>query len=312
MQIASPTSAFDFKTIRLDKFGRTLQKQTGKAQSFKEPLPNGSFIEMVMVPKTVGRVGSPVTEEGRMPDEEEPYQVTLGTFYISKYPITQSQWKAVASLSQISQSLNPAPSAFSGANRPVEQISWLEAVEFCARLSLMEDKIYRLPTEVEWEYACRYGVESPFCFGESLTTDIANCRIEEADRASNDRCTTDVDRSPYANSIGLYDLHGNVWEWCLKSLADDEVEDLHYQQPARGGSWREKPLACRSALSFMFASETKESSVGFRIVHSELKHSTNSDSSSTFTQEMLSHNKVGRDLIVYGDVIQFVNREKSE
>lgn len=245
-----------------------------------------------------------------MPDENEPDQVTFNTFYMSKYPITQSQWKAVASLPQISQSLNPAPSAFSGFSRPVEQISWFEAVEFCDRLSSIAGKTYRLPTEVEWEYACRYGVEGPFCFGEALTADVANCRIENLDRASCDECTTEVDRSLYANSIGLYDLHGNVWEWCLKASADDEVEDLHYQQPARGGSWREKPLACRSALSFMFASETKDSSVGFRIVQSVLKHST--DSASAITQEMLSHNKIGHDLIIHGDVIQVINQGKSE
>ncbi|MFM6369487.1 MAG: formylglycine-generating enzyme family protein, partial [Dolichospermum sp.] len=101
-------------------------------------------------------------------------QVTIKPFCFGKYPITQAQWQAVAALPQVNQELKPNPSRFKGANRPVEQVSWHDAVEFCARLSNYTKRPYRLPSEAEWEYACRAGTTTPFHFGDTITTELAN------------------------------------------------------------------------------------------------------------------------------------------
>ncbi|MFM5961732.1 MAG: formylglycine-generating enzyme family protein, partial [Dolichospermum sp.] len=156
--------------------------------------------------------------------------------------------------------LQPNPSRFEGANRPVEQVSWYEAVEFCARLSRIENKVYRLPTEAEWEYACRAGTTTPFYCGETISTDLANYDgdytygdgLKGVDRQQ----TTGVGSFP-SNPFGLYDMHGNVWEWCEDTWHDNYKNaptdgtawaDLSDNRKVlRGGSWYLHPVSCRSA-----------------------------------------------------------------
>ncbi|NEO21280.1 MAG: formylglycine-generating enzyme family protein, partial [Moorea sp. SIO4A5] len=123
-------------------------------------IPEGSFI-----------MGSPETEEGHTNDESPQHRVTVTSFFMGKYPVTQAQWQAVAALPQVNRELEPDPSHFKGKNRPVEQVSWYDAVEFCERLSQYTKRPYRLPSEAEWEYACRAGTTTPFHFGETITTD---------------------------------------------------------------------------------------------------------------------------------------------
>ena len=126
-------------------------------------------------------------------------------FFIGKYPITQTQWQAV---------MGDNPSYFEGENRPVEQVSCSDAIEFCQRLSEKVGKEYRLPTEIEWKYACRAGTTTPFSTGEVITIKLANYKpYGVIPGESPYERTTDVGSYP-PNAFGLYDMHGNVWEWC--------------------------------------------------------------------------------------------------
>ncbi|MGL4501365.1 MAG: formylglycine-generating enzyme family protein, partial [Planktothrix sp.] len=143
--------------------------------------------------------------------------VNIPQFFLGKYAITQAQWKVVAGYETIERKLKPEPSHFKGDNRPVEQVNWDDAREFCNRLSVKTGRTYRLPTEVEWEYACRAGTETPFHFGETISDELANYNATEiygrGIKGKFRQETTDVGSFP-PNNFGLYDMHGNVWEWC--------------------------------------------------------------------------------------------------
>jgi formylglycine-generating enzyme required for sulfatase activity len=116
---------------------------------------------MVAIPGGQFLMGSPENEPERSNDESPQHTVTIQPFYMGKFPVTQAQWKAVAALPKVKIDLNPDPSYFKGANRPVENVSWDDAIEFCARLSNKTGKPYRLPSEAEWEYAARAGTTTP-------------------------------------------------------------------------------------------------------------------------------------------------------
>ncbi len=166
-------------------------------------------------------------------------------------------------------SLEPDPSYFKGDNRPVESVSWDDAIEFCARLSMHNRKVYRLPSEAEWEYACRAGTIIPYHFGKAIYKGLANY-----DRHYHG--TTEVGKFP-ANAFGLYDMHGNVWEWCLDYWHENyegaptdgsawiEGGDSS-RRPLRGGSWFDVPDICRSAFRFGDMRVNRGCFVGFRIV----------------------------------------------
>jgi formylglycine-generating enzyme required for sulfatase activity len=195
--------------------------------------------------------------------ESPQHQVKVPPFYLAKYQVTQAQWKAVAALPKMERDLKPDPSNFKGDNRPVEQVSWYDAVEFCNRLSKATGKEYRLPSEAEWEYATRGGTKTPFHFGETITSDLANYNGNytygnEAKGKYREE-TTEVGSFP-PNAFGLYDMHGNVWEWCADTShenyqgapSDGSVwlggsnNDNRYHV-LRGGSWHNNPVSCRSA-----------------------------------------------------------------
>ncbi len=106
--------------------------------------------------------------------EGPQHEVTVSGFFLGKYVVTQAQWRAVAGLPQVNMEMPLEPSNFKGEDRPVEQVSWYEAEEFCARLSIHTGRRYRLPSEAQWEYACRAGTKMPFHFGATITTDLAN------------------------------------------------------------------------------------------------------------------------------------------
>jgi formylglycine-generating enzyme required for sulfatase activity len=223
-------------------------------------------------------MGSPENELERNSDESPQHLVTIQPFFMGKYPVTQSQWAVVAGLKKVNIDLNPEPSHFKGANRPVEQVSWDDAIEFCARLSNKTGKTYRLPSEAEWEYACRAGTTTPFYFGETITTDLANYNgnytYGAGSKGEYRQQTTDVGKfSP--NSFGLFDIHGNIWEWC-----QDDWHENYNKAPAdgspwisgndkrllRGGSWNHDPWDCRSAFRLYNARDTRDDDVGFRVV----------------------------------------------
>ncbi|BAY96654.1 hypothetical protein NIES37_05880 [Tolypothrix tenuis PCC 7101] len=250
----------------------------GVSKLFIENLNNGLVLEMVAIPGGQFMMGSPRDETERYNSESPQHLVTIQPFFMAKYPVTQSQWKAVAALERVNIQLNPEASHFKGANRPVEQVSWDEAMEFCARLAQETGKPYRLPTEAEWEYACRAGTTTPFCFGETITTDLANYNGKycygAGPKGEYRGQTTDVGTFP-ANPFGLYDMHGNTWEWCQDSWhknykgapADGSVwmSDNHTRL-LRGGSWNINPWNCRSAVRNCNARDNKYINVGFRVV----------------------------------------------
>jgi len=265
-----------------------------------EELGNGINLELVAISGGSFQMGSPASEEGRnwyqnfekrLTDPEGPrHRVTVKPLLMSKYPITQVQWRVVAALPKVDQDLNPDPSQFKGDNRPVEQVSWRDAVEFCDRLSRQMGRAYRLPSEAEWEHACRAGTTTPFHFGETLTTDLANYRSIDWEyegktypgsygagpKGEFRQQTTEVGSfSP--NSFGLYDVHGNVWEWCLDhwhhsyqgAPTDGSAwvsgKDSNFRL-LRGGSWSINPWGCRSANRFRRDPDRRDNRFGFRVV----------------------------------------------
>ncbi|MDX2099109.1 MAG: formylglycine-generating enzyme family protein [Leptolyngbyaceae cyanobacterium bins.59] len=249
-------------------------------QSFREPLPNGIGLEMVALPADRFLMGSPEEEGERESSEGPQHEVTVPKFFIGKYPITQAQWRAVAELPEVMRSLTLDPSRFQGDHRPVENISWFQAVEFCERLSEYTERPYRLAREAEWEYACRAGTPSPFYFGETITPDLANYDSEQmygtSSKGARRDQTTEVGRFP-PNEFDLYDLHGNVWEWCV-----DDFNPNYQGAPTdggawvtganspfrvlRGGSWLDRPGRCRSAARYGDSPFNRFPYVGFRVV----------------------------------------------
>ncbi|TAF50831.1 MAG: tetratricopeptide repeat protein, partial [Oscillatoriales cyanobacterium] len=204
---ASKGKAFTFEMIAVDKYGKQTSKQSGKAYQKEEDLGNGVKLEMVHIPASSFMMGSP---SGEGSDSERPqHQVTFAQpFYLGKYAITQEQWQAV---------MGNNPSGFKGEKRPVENVSWNDAVSFCQKLSEKTGKTYRLPSEAEWEYACRAGTTTAFHFGETITPDLVNYDgnnpYGSAPKGLYRQETTPVGSFP-PNGFGLYDMHGNVWEWC--------------------------------------------------------------------------------------------------
>ncbi len=215
----------------------------------KEDLGKGIFLEMVAIPRGKFMMGSSEY------DWEKPiHEVTVSPFYMGKYPVTQEQWQAIAQLEKIEIDLDPNPSHFKGDKKPVDSVSWDMGVEFCKRLSRLTGKNYRLPSEAEWEYACRAGTTTKYYFGDSLDPSMANY-------GQNLGGTSLVGRFP-PNSFGLYDMHGNVWEWCLDDshgnyngcptdgsawLNRNDSQEGGRLKCIRGGAWFNHPQDCRSA-----------------------------------------------------------------
>lgn len=217
---------------------------------------------------------------GAEPEETPVHSVQVPGFYLSQYPITQAQWRAVAALPMVNQSLDPNPAYFVGDNLPVEQVSWYDAVEFSDRLSRAMGREYRLPSEAEWEYACRAGTRTEFWFGQNLNSDLANYDAHSGYGTNPERPflskTTPVDYFGIHNPFGLADLHGNVWEWCQDHWHRDYQdaptdgsawlsEDEQQLRVIRGGSWDDLPRFCRSASRYALDPQRRVNNVGFRI-----------------------------------------------
>ncbi len=252
---------FSFDVITVNAQGKEINRQRKQAEYLTEDLGTGIILDIVSIPGGTFNMGSPTSEAGRHEGESPQHWVTVQPFYLGKYAVTQAQWKVVANLAKVKQDLDPYPSDFKGANRPVEQVNWEDAIEFCARLSRKTGKKYRLPSEAEWEYACRAGITTPFHFGETITPDLVNYNGDypyaSAPKGKFRDQTTDVGSFP-PNAFGLYDMHGNVWEWCqdvylanyrgapTDGSVSEKGGDSKYRMQ-RGGCWFNLAGYCRCA-----------------------------------------------------------------
>jgi formylglycine-generating enzyme required for sulfatase activity len=212
------------------------------------------LIELAAIPGGTFLMGSPESEPGRFPDEGPQHKVTVPPFLMGKYPVTQEQWRIVATLPKNQIDLNPNPSYVEGDDRPVEQVSWFDAVEFCAQLSKATGRNYRLPTEAEWEYACRSGTTTPFHTGNTISVTDGDFRV---------------------NAFGLYGMHTNYCEWCQDHWHDTYdgapndgsawlAKGMSFMRVVRGGSWSSPKEFCRSA--YRSYSCEGNSATGFRVV----------------------------------------------
>ncbi|MGC9528797.1 MAG: SUMF1/EgtB/PvdO family nonheme iron enzyme [Limnospira sp.] len=293
------TTPFSFEIVKVNKKGKEISRSPGQAECIVEDLGNGVTLEMVLIPGGTFTMGSPASEQrwsGYSGEEEPQHRVTIQPFLMGKYPITQAQWKRVANLPKLQRDLDPDPARFKGNNRPIERVSWYDAIEFCARLAQATKKPYRLPSEAQWEYACRAGTTTPFHFGETLTTDIANYdgnyTYSSGVKGVYRQETTPVGQFKVANAFGLYDMHGNVWEWCADpwhgnykdAPSDGRVWDENnndYQdydidvlvnllktkemRVLRGGSWFNLPELCRCAFRYGVDPDYLNIDIGFRV-----------------------------------------------
>lgn len=263
-----------FETITVDNSGVETRHTQKVVTFFAENLGDGVLLEMVQIPAGTFLMGSPFGEG--LDDERPQHSVTVPSFSMARYPITQAQWRAIAALPMVEVALEPKPSKFNGHRRPVEQVSWYEAVEFCQRLASLTGRPYRLPSEAEWEYACRAGTTTPFCFGETLTPTLARYKTIMG-KAITDVAvgeTANVGSYP-ANAFGLHDMHGNVYELCADRWHDsydgaptngsawDTGDDKRHV--FRGGSWDDLPRACRSALRDGCSPVLRISTIGLRV-----------------------------------------------
>ncbi len=255
---------------------------------YDEDLGQGINLRMIQIPGGEFLMGVPESEIDRWDDEGPQHQVAVPGFFTGKYPVTQAQWRAVTGLPEVEIELPTNPSYFKGNDRPVEQVSWHEVTEFCSRLAAHTGRPYRLPTEPEWEYACRAGTDTPFHFGKTITTDIANYRgtdneelgwsgsYGDGPKGQHREETTPVGQFEVANHFGLYDLHGNVWEWCQDHWHDNYnhaptdgsawlSKDKEANRVLRGGSWYSDPMNCRSATRYVAHPSDRSNDIGFRV-----------------------------------------------
>ena len=268
-------------------------RKQGKAQYFREDLGNGVTIDLVRIPAGKFIMGMPPAEreialnsalkyvtrehlETWLDFSTPQHEVSVPEFWMGKYTVTNAQWFAV---------METKPSEkydvkFQGGKQPVVGVSWDDTQEFCERLSNKLGKNIRLPTEAEWEYACRANTTTPFHFGETITPDLVNYDgnypYGSAPKGEYRSKTVDVD-SFLPNAWGLYQMHGNVWEWCsdrwhenYKNAPTDgsswETGTVDNYCVMRGGSWLDGAVGCRSAFRFRLVAGDWDGNIGFRLV----------------------------------------------
>ncbi|MEO0759716.1 MAG: formylglycine-generating enzyme family protein [Cyanobacteria bacterium J06648_16] len=249
----------------------TLYRYECTNDSYSQDLGDGVTLTLMLVPSGTFMMGAPPEEEDSQDAERPQHRVQLSQFLMGRYPVTQAQWRVVAGYDREQMALDPEPSGFKGDDLPVEQVSWREATEFCQRLSRRTGKHYHLPSEAQWEYACRAETMTTYHFGPQLTSDLANYGRQE-------NKTTAVGQYP-PNRWGLHDMHGNVWEWC-----QDHWHNNYDGAPTdgrawiggsdssirvrRGGSWYDIPWYCRSASRYNYFPDIRDYDIGFRVVSS--------------------------------------------
>ncbi|MGL4501364.1 MAG: formylglycine-generating enzyme family protein, partial [Planktothrix sp.] len=282
---------FEFETAELilgfnvpgqvgDAIDWIIQRSTVANWGYTESLGNEIGLDMLLIPSGTFLMGAPEAELESTPSERPQHEVTVKSFYMGRYPITQAQWREVASYPKIERELQTNPSRFKEDNCPVEKVLWRDATEFCRRLSAKTGREYRLPSEAEWEYACRAGTTTPFHFGNTITPELANYDgnyiYNEGPQGEYREMTTEVGSFP-ANAWGLHDMHGNIWEWCeddwhknYQGAPNDGTAWIEENRTAhrvrRGGSWNFHPKDCRSAFRPINYSGLFKFVIGLRVV----------------------------------------------
>jgi len=281
--------------------GTNAPKPSTPAVSEKSPPVNPDPEHLVWTPPGSFTMGSPSTEKARRSDEGPQTQVTLSKgFWMSKHETTQEEYLAV---------MDNNPSNFQGDLKcPVEQVSWDDATNYCAKLTVRERAagrlpsgfVYRLPTEAEWEYACRAGKTTATTCGNNLSSSQANFKgaypYGEAAKGPSLGRTTKV--GSYApNAWGLYDMHGNVWEWCLNwyagslpggSVTDPQGPNKAMYRPLRGGGWLSYGWDCRSATRFILLPDNSGDDIGFRPILASTGSDSNARVPVSFGQEEIA------------------------
>ena len=277
-----PPENYSFAKLEVAKLLQVSPKgghQLGLNQTFQENLGNDCWLKMVEIPGGEFWMGSRENEPDRRDSESPQHEVTIASFFMAEFPVTQAQWREIAFLRPIKRLLSPDPSYFKSYSQkdvilkgdllPVEQVSWYDAIEFCARLRRLTGKNYRLPSEAEWEYACRAGTTTAYYFGKNLDQSLANYD-------SNVGKTTPLG-SYLPNAFGLQDMHGNVWEWCDDGWHENyenaptdgsSWNDNHSQSSTRilrGGSWDNFSWGCRSASRPWYLADVRDYDIGFRL-----------------------------------------------
>jgi eukaryotic-like serine/threonine-protein kinase len=263
-----------FKSVKLDRRGTVIDNPEGSAEIFTEDLGNGIKLAMVKIPAGKFLMGSPESEKEQGKLESPQHQVSVPEFYLGRILVTQAQWTIL---------MGSNPSYFKGDDElPVEKVSWLDAMDFCQKVSQKTGRIYRLPSSSEWEYACRAGTTSPFAFGETITSSVVNYNgkpYKDAPKGKYRGRTTPGGNFFLPNLFGLYDMHGNVWEWCLdewggtydeptdgSARGDINSRDGDKLRVRRGGCWDLTAPFCRSAEVYPFFSSHRSPDCGFRVV----------------------------------------------
>lgn len=285
-------SRVTFTVVKVNAQGEVIEQLEQQAEQSLVMLPGEVPLSLVRIPQGQLWMGAQKNEEGAYDDEYPRHQVSVPSFWMGQYPVTQRQWQAIAGLSKVKVDLDPECSYFKGETLPVECMTWYQAIEFCERLSRHSGQDYRLPTEAEWEYACRVGTETPFHFGATITTDLANYQGQDWEYKGKTypgkygqgpygefrERTTPVSQFAGSNAFGVFDMHGNVWEWCLDHWHDHYMNaptngtawlntNDNHSRVLRGGSWINDPRDCRSATRLRYGPDGQLSSVvGFRVV----------------------------------------------
>jgi formylglycine-generating enzyme required for sulfatase activity len=259
-----------FETVSVDSNGEIIVRQSGSASCLIERLAVDLCLDLVLIPGGTFMMG----DDKHHQDEQPIHQVTLSPFYMGKYAITQAQYRSIMG--------NGIDSRL-GADDPIEKINWDDAIGFCNKLSQQTGKQYSLPSEAQWEYACRAQTTSNFHFGDTITPDLVNYNGEYpyngAPIGQNRAQATPVGTFP-ANNFGLYDMHGNVWEWCLdqyqpnyltapidgSAFQDDRSSPGTSKRVMRGGAWDYVAKGCRSSVRCSLDSSLRMNGCGFRVI----------------------------------------------
>jgi formylglycine-generating enzyme required for sulfatase activity/uncharacterized caspase-like protein len=274
-------STFEFASVKLAEWGNISGRPKGECQIYREDLGNKINLTMVKIPKGKFFMGSDKTEEGHNLNEEPRHEVIVPGFYMGQTLVTDSQWNQI--MGDIIFILNDSS--------PKQGVSWWHVQTFIQKLSKQTQRKYRLPTEAEWEYSCRAGTSSPFYYGSTIDSDIANYSAHDykgqnlilySGKYGNGKVgeyrgkVTDVSKFP-PNPFGLYDMCGNLLEWCQDPWSNDYKNapmdgsshsylfDLG-ERVLRGGSYAHAPTFCRSATRFHMSYDANNAYIGFRVV----------------------------------------------